>query len=202
LKDQHQKFEKEQTARKKIKDPGISFPLIIGGLLVVIIFFSLFMEALKFTSVYERTDEAIERSVIAVATQNWEYVYQSVREGYAGGNVKELATDRWEEVLDRDEIVREATEMLELDYEGGEYVKKDEDGEMIFSIKPQTLLANITNVGIKDSEGNSNIATGDGLIVEVKYDVTVAWTLEGAFYEGTVPITMERQVRVQYKPLF
>lgn len=186
---------------KPVKDDAMTFPMILGMFFLVLIIFMLVLEYMHFVTVFKQADDAVERSVIAVATQNWDNIYQGVREGFAGANTKEAITDEWTEVLKRDNIMVSAIDIMGLTLDSGNYVKKSADGKILYSIKPTTVHANIINVGIEESPGVTNVGSKKGLIVEVTYDISVAWFTPTAWGDA-LPITVTRTVRTQYKPLF
>lgn len=184
----------------KKEDDAISIPLMFGMFMLVFVLFFLFMESMHFTTAFSQCDDAVERSVIAVATQNWDNIYQTVREGYAGGNYRESLLEDWGKSLEPDKIMDSAVDILNLEYEDGEYVRKNDDGEILLAFKPQTAEAEIIDVELTDASGNTNVGSGLGLVVKVTYDISVAWMVPGAW--DAPPIDTTRTVYVNYQSQF
>lgn len=190
----------ENGLNKKVEDDGFTYPLILGIILIVFMIFIVIFEYMYFMTTCSQIDAAVERSVIGVATENWANVYQGVREGFAGGHTKEESLDAWTAVLSKNDIMKETQNMLELEYEGGKYVKKKDDGEILYTINPTTMEAIIKNVPISE-DGVYSVGTGKGLIVEVSYDMDVSWATSITGTDAT-PIRTKRNVQVQYRPKF
>lgn len=197
---------------KKVKeDPGFIFPLILALVLIVFIVMALVFEGMQFQTLYNQCDQAVERSVIGVATENWKNVYQTVREGYASGMAKDDLVDAWEERLSKENILKETISMLELEEgkdDAGDKIYRrmtiEDDGskKAIYYIKPSSMEATIRNVPTYE-EGVSNVGTGKGLEVEVTYDIYVEWSYIGATEERTTePMKITRTVIVKYTPQF
>lgn len=186
---------------KKIKDrivkedEGFTFPLGLVVFLVLILLFLLIFEYLHFLTFFNQIDGAAERSVIGVATQNWDRAYQTVREGYAGGYEKKASANTWAEALNKESIQKQMKEILSVEEEGGKWVKKDDEGNTLYWVIPSSVEATIINTPF------GSVGTGKGLEVEVTYHVGVNWAFRGN-WEGIPPIEINRKVKAVYRPKF
>lgn len=98
-----------------------------GNLLAVVVALAIILIA---TGVWEYTRlmivasgvrDAVQSSIISVATTNYDEVYNGLREGYSGGYL--LDGDSWEESLDIGDIYHQLDTTLGLSRRGGRHVK-------------------------------------------------------------------------------
>jgi len=83
--------------RRIIKDKqGSAAIFAIVIILCLILLFTVASEYLRLQIIASGVRDALQSSIIAVATENYDEVYNGLREGYTGGYQLD-ETDRWEE---------------------------------------------------------------------------------------------------------
>lgn len=115
---------------KRLKDQEGSIGIhAILMLLVLLLIFSVISEYLRLQVIAKGIRDAVQSCVIGVAIQNYDDVYNGLREGYSGGFV--LQGNNWESQLDEGEVMNELSQLLGLErgkkYTGGvvEYALSD-----------------------------------------------------------------------------
>lgn len=178
----------------KKTDAGMSIPMVAVLLLILLMLFCAMYEYLRVVSIVMQLDQAVELSVQGVATENWDEVYQGVREGYAGTYTKAELTDDWEEVMNKEQILAQMKKMIDFKVDGNTWAKEDAAGEVLFSLKPKDTTVKITNTQLAANEG-------DALTVETTNTITVPWRFLGAMFNAP-PIVVERVTISGYTPKF
>jgi len=111
---------------------GASFPMIIAIILSLLLIFTGISEYLRLLIIAQGVREAVQSSVIATVTENYDNVYQGAREGYSGAY--QPMAGNFEESLDYGDIYRRLSNVLGLSRNGGYYVKQHPDGNMEFRV--------------------------------------------------------------------
>ncbi len=145
-------------------------------------------------SIVKQVDHAVEMSVDGVAKANWDNIYQGVREGYAGAYTKKKDTDAWTEVMTKQSVLDQLKEVIAFETEGSTWVKKDDKGNVLFSLKPKETEVKIINTNLGASEG-------DALVIETTNIITVPWMFVGLWLEAE-PLEIERTTQCGYSPRF
>jgi len=96
----------------------MSIPMVAGLLLILLMLFCAVYEYLRVVSIIIQLDHAVEQSIQGVAMENWDEVYQGIREGYAGTYTKAELTDDWEEVMNKEQILAQMKKMIEFKVAG------------------------------------------------------------------------------------
>lgn len=175
------------------RDKGSMAPLACAAIIVILILGVAFFELFKMYAVAAQIDHAVELSVQGVAKENWENIYQGIREGYAGAYTKDKLSDDWKEVINREQILLQMKKMIDFDEEGSEWVKKDDQGRIVFSLKPEETTVKIINTNLAAKEG-------DALLVETTNRITIPWFFLSSF--NMPPIQYERKTVCGYTPKF
>lgn len=162
----------------------MSIPMVAGLLLILLMLFCAVYEYLRVVSIIIQLDHAVEQSIQGVAMENWDEVYQGIREGYAGTYTKAELTDDWEEVMNKEQILAQMKKMIEFKVAGNTWVKEDDAGNVLFSLKPRDTTVKITNTQLAAAEG-------DALTVETTNTITVPWRFLGSMFNAP-PIVVER----------
>lgn len=179
---------------KKKTDPGISSTLAVVLILALLILFTGVYEYLRMVAIVEQVDQAVELSVQGVASENWENIYQGVREGYAGTYSKGKLTDEWEEVMNKDQILEQLKSMIDFQTESGTWVKRDEQGNVMFTLKPKETTVKILNTSISADEG-------EALLVETTNTISIPWVFLDSVYDAP-PVEIKRKTVCGYTPRF
>jgi|LGVE01.1.fsa_nt_gb hypothetical protein len=176
------------------KDKGMTIPEIAFWLLFLLTIFCGIYEYLRIVTIVMQLDQVVEISVQGVATENWDEVYQGIREGYAGTYTKDELTDDWEEVMNKEQILAQMKKMIEFKVDGNTWVKEDNAGETLFSLKPKDTTVTIINTELGAAEG-------EALTVETINTITVPWAFLGTMFHAP-PIVVERKTISGYTPKF
>lgn len=177
------------------RDPGnMSF-----NALIVIITFMMLMsiswEYVRIFSVLNDLDNSVVSSVEGVAQENWDEIYQGVREGYAGAYTKDELTDDWEEIINRKQIIEQMKEMYDFEEDGLLLTKVGSDGKTIFSIEPDEMEITVINTSFDDDEGAA-------LVVEATNTVVLPFMFLAGMFDEVPAIEFERTTKVRYVPKF
>ncbi len=125
----------------KDKRGAASFPLTVAITLSLLLIFAGISEYLRLLIIAQGVRDAVQSSVIATVTENYDNVYHGAREGYSGA-YQPMGGD-FEESLDYGDINRRLAGVLGLTRSGGRYVKNRQDGSMEFRV--WGLSVDITN---------------------------------------------------------
>ncbi|MGX8797632.1 hypothetical protein ACR6HW_16465 [Fusibacter sp. JL298sf-3] len=87
------------------------FAIII--ILCLMLLFTVISEYLRLQIIANGVRDALQSSVIAVATENYDEVYNGLREGYSGG-YRLSETDQWEERVDSGAVITKLSDKLGL----------------------------------------------------------------------------------------
>jgi hypothetical protein len=118
-----------------------SFPLTVAITLALILIFAGISEYLRLLIIAQGVRDAVQSSVIATVTENYDNVYHGAREGYSGAY--QPAAGDFDESLDYGDIYRRLSGVLGLARSGGRYVKNRPDGSAEFRV--WGLSVDITN---------------------------------------------------------
>ncbi|HEY5557793.1 hypothetical protein [Acetobacterium sp.] len=180
--------------RIKGKDEGSMAPLVVVVLLISLLLFCVGWEYLRMVTIVMQLDHAVELSVEGVATENWENIYQGVREGYAGAYTKNDVLDGWDDVMTRQNILSQLNEMIDFETVGTSWVKKDDSGRILFQLEPKETEVKIINTGLGATER-------EALVIETTNTITVPWMFAGLWLDAE-PLVIHRTTECQYTPKF
>lgn len=111
---------------KKLLNPlknnrGNGYPLAVAITLALVMIFTGISEYFRLMIIAQGVRDALQDSVIATVTENYDDVYHGVREGYSGG-YQPMAED-FESSLDYGDIYDKMDTVLGLRYESGYHIK-------------------------------------------------------------------------------
>ena len=93
-----------EKIRQIIKDRrGVSFPLVIGVTLALVILLCGLSEYFRLQIIAAGVKEAVEDAIISTVNDNYAGVYHGVREGYSGGYLPDGDTG-WETAVSESDI--------------------------------------------------------------------------------------------------
>ena len=93
-----------EKIRAILKDRrGVSFPLVIGVTLVLVIIFCGVSEYFRLQIIAIGVRDAVEDAIISTVNDNYAGVYHGVREGYSGGYMPDGDAD-WETAVSEGDI--------------------------------------------------------------------------------------------------
>lgn len=176
--------------RKVLKDKrGSAFPMIITVTLVLLMVLCGIMEYVRLLIIAQGVRDAVQSSVISVASDNYDDVYHGVREGYSGGY--QPIGGGFEASLDYGDVYKRLDSLLGLSISGSNHVKLTGSGTTEYSIS-----------GLSISIQNAPFATADNGTRFVA-DCTVELEVPVSFIGKLLP-PMKITVRVKagYTPVF
>jgi len=108
--------------KKILKDKrGMSYPLTVALVLALLITLCVLAEFFRLSIIAYGIRDALQESVISVATTNYNEVYDGLREGYSGSYF--MTGDCWEETLDYGDVYTRLDRLLGTNPDGGYHVK-------------------------------------------------------------------------------
>lgn len=119
---------KERVLKNK-KGNGVIYACII--VLLLMLLFSTLSEYLRLQMIAKGVRNALQTSIISVATQNYDDIYNGIREGYSGGY--KLNNSRWEKSIDIGNVYYHLDNTLGLRNDGSHHIKIS-NGKTEFSL--------------------------------------------------------------------
>jgi hypothetical protein len=97
----------------KNKDGNVAIQAVVV-ILVLLLIFSVVSEYMRLQIIAKGVRDAVQSAVISVATENYDEVYNGLREGYSGGYA--LSGDSWVSHIDEGAVMNELTMLLGLSF--------------------------------------------------------------------------------------
>ena len=124
--------------KKMIKDKkGMSYPLTVALVLALLIALCVLAEFFRLSIIAYGVRNALQESVISVATTNYNEVYDGLREGYSGGYF--MTGDCWEETLDYGDVYTRLDRLLGTNPDAAYHVKWQGNGYE-YRVTPARIL--------------------------------------------------------------
>lgn len=141
-----------EKIRQIIKDRrGVSFPLVIGVTLALVILLCGLSEYFRLQIIAAGVKEAVEDAIISTVNDNYAGVYHGVREGYSGGYLPDGDTG-WETAVSESDIYTYLDSTIGTESRGGRHIKYvgDSGGAMEFAV--DSLTVTIRNAPLAPSD--------------------------------------------------
>lgn len=149
---------------------GNSTLLIIALVLTIIILSCATFEYMRLMVVAIGVRDSVQSAIIDVATENWDEVYNGLREGYSGGY--SLTGTTWEQDLTSGDVYDRLEDNLGLEQKGGSYAKYAGD---VLEYEVSGLSINVINAPLAPSNPRSiNQFTVEGA-VDVAVPLSFGW---------------------------
>jgi len=172
--------------RRIIKDKqGSAAIFAIVIILCLILLFTVASEYLRLQIIASGVRDALQSSIIAVATENYDEVYNGLREGYSGGYQLD-ETDRWEERVDSGAVLMKLSNKLGLI--GG---NKYSSGYLEYSL--YDLDIQINNAPFATSDNNNRFEAEAWVTLHVP--LSFGW-------DHLPPMEIRLKVNAGYSPKF
>lgn len=169
---------------------GSSTLLIVAIVLVIIILSSAAFEYMRLMIVAMGIRDAVQSSVIDVATENWDEVYNGLREGYSGGYT--LTGSSWSENISTGNIYERLEENLSLVQEGDKYIKYT-GSNLEYAIS--NLCVDVKNAPLAPSDvSGTNQFTVEGT-VDITMPLSFGW-------EHLPNVKLKLKLKAGYVPKF
>lgn len=130
---------------------GNALPLACPIVMALIIIFSAASEYMRLQIIAKGIRDAIQSSVITVASQNYDEVYNGLREGYSGGYTL-ASSDIWESKIDTGDVYNYLDNLLGLEKNGAYHIKYA--GEKM-EYRITNLKVNVINTPLAPSHPNN-----------------------------------------------
>ena len=167
-----------------------------GTLLAVVVVIAILLiscsvyEYLRLTIIAGGVRDAVQSSIISVATTNYDELYNGLREGYSGGYT--LDGEYWDESLDIGDVYGQLDNTLGLSQKSGKHVK----------YAGETLEYSVwgLEVDIKNAPfAPSNAADADKFLAEATIELEVPLSFAWA---SLPPMRITLHVKAGYTPKF
>ena len=131
---------------------------------------------------------ALQESVISVATTNYNEVYDGLREGYSGGYF--MTGDCWEETLDYGDVYTRLDRLLGTNPDGAYHVKWQGNG---YEYRVTDLNVSISNAPFAPGNASQNFEAD--VSVQLEIPLSFGW-------EALPPVGMTIRAKAAYMPKF
>ena len=159
------------------------FAIII--ILSLMLMFIVISEYLRLQIIASGVRDALQSSVIAVATENYDEVYNGLREGYSGG-YRLSETDQWEEQVDSGAVLTKLSDKLGL-IEGTKYA----GGYMEYQLSDLDIQINNAPFAISDNDSRFEAEAWVTLTVPLSFG-----------WDHLPPMEIRLKVDAGYSPKF
>ena len=165
---------------------GESTPMTIAVVLAILLFATVSWEFFRLGIVVQGVRDALQSSVISVATTNYDETYNALREGYSGGYV--LSGNSWQTNLDYYDVYSRMDDILGTHTSGGYHIKEQPNG---YEYRFNNLNIDIENTGLR----NTNKEFEADVSVDIEVPLSFGWDM-------LPPLTMEIRTKAAYMPKF
>ncbi len=172
-----------------IKDKkGMSYPLTVSLVLALLIALCVLVEFFRLSIIAYGVRNALQESVISVATTNYNEVYDGLREGYSGGYF--MTGDCWEETLDYGDVYTQLDRLLGTNPDGAHHVKWQGNG---YEYRVTDLNVSISNALFAPGNASTNFEAD--VSVQLEIPLSFGW-------EALPPVRMTIRTKAAYMPKF
>lgn len=154
-----------EKIKKLLRDKrGVSFPLVIGVTLALIMILCGVSEYFRLQIIAAGVREAVEDAILSTVNDNYAGVYHGVREGYSGGYLPDGETS-WETAVSEGDIYTCLDSTIGTELSGGRHVKYAGDTGNALEFAIDSLSVNIRNAPLAPSDPqNAQRFEADALI--------------------------------------
>lgn len=175
--------------RKLVMDKkGMSYPLTVALVLALLIVLCTLAEFFRLSIIAYGVRNALQESVISVATTNYNEVYDGLREGYSGGYF--MTGDCWEETLDYGDVYTQLDRLLGTNPDGAYHVKWQGNG---YEYRVTDLNVSISNAPFAPGNASQNFEVDASVRLEIP--LSFGW-------EALPPVRMTIRTKAAYMPKF
>lgn len=175
--------------KKAVTDKGgMSCLLTVALVLALLIVLTVLAEFFRLSVIAHGVRNALQESVISVATTNYNEVYDGLREGYSGGYF--MAGDCWEETLDHGDVYTWLDRLLGTNPDGSYHVKWQGNG---YEYRITGLDVSISNAPFAPGDAGQNFEAD--VSVQLEIPLSFGW-------EALPPVRMTIREKVAYMPKF
>jgi hypothetical protein len=181
-----------KTLKRILKEnKGNSLPLACAIVMALILIFSGVSEYMRLQIIAKGVRDAFQTSVISVATQNYDDVYNGLREGYSGGYTLSTS-DNWESKLDTGDVYSYLDNLLGLEKNEAYHMKMT--GKET-EYKLSELKINILNAPLAPSNAESVQKFQAEAYIHLEVPLSFGWN-------KLPPLQVNLKVDAGYTPKF
>lgn len=170
---------------------GNSLPLACAIVMALILIFSVVSEYMRLQIIVKGIRDALETSVISVASQNYDDVYNGLREGYSGGYTLS-SSNIWKSKLDTGDVYSYLDNLLGLEKNGAYHIKfTSKEAEY----KLSDLKINVINAPLAPSNPNSSSKFQAQAIIHLEVPLSFGW-------DKLPPLQINLKVKAGYTAKF
>lgn len=169
---------------------GMSYPLVIAIALAIVIVSCGVFEYMRLMIIAQGVRDGVQSAIISVATENYDDVYASLREGYSGGYSND--GDGWNEQLDLGDVYARLDSVLGLRREGRNHIKYTED---VMEYRVSNLNINIINAPFAPSDREAAQEFLAEATIYLEVPLSFGWS-------DLPPMTISLKCKAGYTPKF
>lgn len=175
-----------------IKDESGTSSWILAGIFVLVICMitGVGMEVLKVYLIQTNIKNCLRDSIFYSVEKNWDEIFPSNRQAYAGAYSFDTDTDGFIELIDRNDVMADFTERMGLLKEGDIYKKVDADGQEECQLS-----------GLSVQIQNSTFAS-DAVSSRFDVEAEIMVTVYIRFFEAETELTFPVTVKTAFRPMF
>lgn len=141
-----------ENVKKLLKDRrGVSFPLVIGVTLALIIILCGVSEYFRLQIIAAGVKESVEDAIISTVNDNYAGVYHGVREGYSGGYMPD-GESSWETAVSEGDIYTYLDGTIGTELSGGRHIKYAGESGNAMEFAIDSLSVSIRNAPLAPSD--------------------------------------------------
>ncbi len=169
---------------------GGGYLLACAFVLVICMVLSLGMQMLKIYLIRDHTQNCLEDSIRYTVTKSWDEIFSGNRQAYAGAYQYIEENGGFEELIDRNDVIAEFVDRMQLVQEAAVYKKKTAEGQVQYQLSG--LSIQIKNSTFASDAGSSRFD------VEAEITITTYIRFLGIDTELQFPVS----VQTAFVPLF
>lgn len=170
---------------------GNALPLACAIVMVIILIFSVISEYMRLQIIAKGVRDALQTSVIAAAAQNYDYLYNGLREGYSGAYTLS-SSDTWESKINQGDVYAYLDNLLNLNKNGEYHIKLTGDKE---EYKLSDLKINIINAPLAPQNPDSSDKFQIEAYIHLEVPLSFGW-------EKLPLLQINLKVKAGYTPKF
>jgi len=170
---------------------GNAMPLACAIVMSLIIIFSAVSEYMRLQIIAKGVRDALQTSIISVATENYDDVYNGLREGYSGGYTLS-PLNRWESRIDTGDVYNYLDNLLGLEKHGAYHIKLA--GKEV-EYKLSELKVNIVNTPLAPSNTDNLQKFQSEAYIHLEVPLSFGW-------DKLPPLEIDLKVKAGYTQKF
>ncbi|MDT8716046.1 hypothetical protein IAI10_05220 [Clostridium sp. 19966] len=150
---------------------GNALPLACALVLALMIIFSAASEYMRLQLIAKGVRDALQTSIISVASQNYDEIYNGLREGYSGDYTLS-SSDLWESKIDTGDVYGYLDKLLGLEKQGDYHIKYTSKEE---EYKLSNLKISFVNAPLAPSDPENSKKFKAQAIIDLEVPLSFGW---------------------------